>query len=162
MVCSWEPIMVAVDRSMEKSRKLLLLEVTAGNSFPSTVPLMGQLLSVPENASSSVLEDAQLQWYWKPRRYSYRRGSFRNFVWILPVRVVVVLLRQLRRSRRGAVCFCVLWLWWYLSVQRLLSSARWLLFSCNVIREFLLSFLKGSTCLYRFHHATRGFFFLAC
>ena len=52
--------MVAVDRSMEKSRKLLLLEVTAGNSFPSTVPLMGWLLSVPGNASSSVLEDAQL------------------------------------------------------------------------------------------------------
>ena len=31
-------------------------------------------------------------------------------------------------------------------------------FSCTVIREFLLTFLKGSICLYRFHRAAYGFF----
>ena len=113
MVCSWEPIMVAVDRLMEKSRKLLLLVVTAGNSLNSTVPLMGLLLSCPANSSSSVRVDVVIL---KAGTVFFSTGDFRNFVWILPERVVVALLRWLRRSRRGAVLFCVLWLWRYLSV----------------------------------------------
>ena len=113
MVCSWEPIKVAVDRLMEKSTKLLLLVVTAGNSFNSTVPLMGLLLSCPANSSSSVRVDVVIL---KAGTVFFSTGDFRNFVWILPERVVVALLRWLRRSRRGAVLFCVLWLWRYLSV----------------------------------------------
>lgn len=97
--------MVAVDRLMEKSRKLLLLVVTAGNSLNSTVPLMGLLLSCPANSSSSVRVDVVIL---KAGTVFFSTGDFRNFVWILPERVVVALLRWLRRSRRGAVLFCVL------------------------------------------------------
>ena len=97
--------MVAVDRLMEKSRKLLLLVVTAGNSLNSTVPLMGLLLSCPANSSSSVRVDVVIL---KAGTVFFSTRDFRNFVWILPDRVVVALLRWLRRSRRGAVLFCVL------------------------------------------------------
>ena len=97
--------MVAVDRLMEKSRKLLLFVVTAGNSLNSTVPLMGLLLSCPANSSSSLRVDVVIL---KGGTVFFSTGDFRNFVWILPERVVVALLRWLRCSRRGAVLFCVL------------------------------------------------------
>ena len=42
--------------------------------------------------------------------------------------VVIALLCRLRQSRWGNLYFCGLWLWRYLSVQCLLSSACWLLF----------------------------------
>ena len=51
-----------------------------------------------------------------------------NFIWILQEGVVVALLCGFHRRGWGDLYFCGLWLWRYLSVQCLLSSAYWLLF----------------------------------
>ena len=64
----------------------------------------------------------------------------------------VALPDRLHRNRQGIVRFCGLWLWQYLSVQRLLSWTCWLLSFLHCDSWIFVTFFKTSTRHYRFHH----------
>ena len=111
-----------------RNSELENLKVMEGIGFLSSLSSMGRPMCVVR-ALSCLPErvEPQLLWCRKlPFAFSQHWG-FHNFVWILHWRVVVVLPRRLHRNRQGIVRFGGLWPSQYLSVQRLLSLACWLL-----------------------------------
>ena len=111
-----------------RNSELENLKVMEGIGFLSSLSSMGRPMCVVR-ARSCLPErvEPQLLWCRKlPFAFSQHWG-FHNFVWILHWRVVVVLPRRLHRNRQGIVRFGGLWPSQYLSVQRLLSLACWLL-----------------------------------
>ena len=123
MVCSWDLIMVGFTEKFWAWKP-----ESDGENLFSFVTVIDGLANVVR-ARSCLLErvEPQLLWCRKlPFAFSQHWG-FHNFVWILHWRVVVVLPRRLHRNRQGIVRFGGLWPSQYLSVQRLLSLACWLL-----------------------------------
>ena len=101
-------------------------KMKVGIGFPLTLPSMGRLMSVVR--AHSIMVTAAC-WATVPiletcNIYLFLALGFPQLYLLVNARErVIALPRRHYRSHRGIVSFCGLWLWRYLSLQWLLSSA---------------------------------------